>query len=668
MTGGLLQLASSGQEDVYLTINPEITFFKKVYHRHTHFSTELQYIYPDQSIEYNEEITFKIENNGDALHRCYLEIDLPILSFSDTSIDNNEYNIMKINKIARINDHITNYTSLYNNMRMYADNSIILYRNLKKALLITNITTTLLQNIVQTFFNQYKININININILNETSISEYILGITQLVGINITGKEIENNIDTMYNKIVYWLKYYFNMIQFYSRQLNNSNINFNYAEYLGHNYFNYFRLDIGGIEVSNYDNQYLHIQQMHNIKKENQENYFKMIGHNPDLNTYNNLPKGGNKILVPLLFWFCKDIGSSLPLIAMQYQTTVLTVTINKINKIICFENWGKMYDDLLIVIESFEYNPIQINSDLDYSSFNIDHNNQKIVYNCNSINKELLSIQFPNLSDTDITEILSFGNTIDINKDQWIYFMTVIDSTLSVKMELYNSFIDYNVLYSSVNTPNIALVAEYIYFDEVERGKFATSKLEYVIENIDMDVYNVSNQPQFNCELSFTKPVKELYWYFQPNIFTNMLSQFGQNMDLLFNVTDYLPNILNSQSLQLDQYEIITNTNFNVYNNYSTMLSYKYLNNSLPSGVYYHTFSLYPEETQPSGTANLSVVRSKIYNCVFNSDFIDSYYNNIDANNLNLNSSILTLKFYAKSYNVFVVDKGRGEMIFTI
>ena len=40
MGGGLLQLIAYGAQDVYLTGNPQITFFKIVYRRHTNFSME----------------------------------------------------------------------------------------------------------------------------------------------------------------------------------------------------------------------------------------------------------------------------------------------------------------------------------------------------------------------------------------------------------------------------------------------------------------------------------------------------------------------------------------------------------------------------------------------------------------------------------------------------
>lgn len=40
MGGGLLQIAAYGAQDVYLTGDPQITFFKVVYRRHTNFSME----------------------------------------------------------------------------------------------------------------------------------------------------------------------------------------------------------------------------------------------------------------------------------------------------------------------------------------------------------------------------------------------------------------------------------------------------------------------------------------------------------------------------------------------------------------------------------------------------------------------------------------------------
>ena len=38
MGGGLMQLVAYGAQDIYLTGNPQITFFKVVYRRHTNLS------------------------------------------------------------------------------------------------------------------------------------------------------------------------------------------------------------------------------------------------------------------------------------------------------------------------------------------------------------------------------------------------------------------------------------------------------------------------------------------------------------------------------------------------------------------------------------------------------------------------------------------------------
>ena len=42
MGGGLMQLVAMGAQDVYLTGDPQITFWKIVYRRYTNFSIEYE--------------------------------------------------------------------------------------------------------------------------------------------------------------------------------------------------------------------------------------------------------------------------------------------------------------------------------------------------------------------------------------------------------------------------------------------------------------------------------------------------------------------------------------------------------------------------------------------------------------------------------------------------
>ena len=43
MTGGLIQLVAYGAQDIYLTGNPQITFFKSVYKRYSNFALVKKY-------------------------------------------------------------------------------------------------------------------------------------------------------------------------------------------------------------------------------------------------------------------------------------------------------------------------------------------------------------------------------------------------------------------------------------------------------------------------------------------------------------------------------------------------------------------------------------------------------------------------------------------------
>ena len=76
-SGGLLQLVSTGRQDIYLSGNPQTTFFKQVYKRYTNFSIETQRISLDTAAEFNKLVTVTIPRNGDLLSQLILEVELP---------------------------------------------------------------------------------------------------------------------------------------------------------------------------------------------------------------------------------------------------------------------------------------------------------------------------------------------------------------------------------------------------------------------------------------------------------------------------------------------------------------------------------------------------------------------------------------------------------------
>lgn len=86
-SGGLLQLVSTGSQDIYLSGNPQTTFFKQVYRRHTNFSIETQRIPFDTAVDFNKLLTTTIPRSGDLLSQMVLEITLPMLTSSGYTVE-----------------------------------------------------------------------------------------------------------------------------------------------------------------------------------------------------------------------------------------------------------------------------------------------------------------------------------------------------------------------------------------------------------------------------------------------------------------------------------------------------------------------------------------------------------------------------------------------------
>ena len=77
MGGGLMQLVAYGAQDVYLVGNPQITFWKVTYRRHTNFSMEsIEQTFNGQA-DFGRRVTSTISRNGDLAYRTYLQVTLP---------------------------------------------------------------------------------------------------------------------------------------------------------------------------------------------------------------------------------------------------------------------------------------------------------------------------------------------------------------------------------------------------------------------------------------------------------------------------------------------------------------------------------------------------------------------------------------------------------------
>ena len=86
----------------------------------------------------------------------------------------------------------------------------------------------------------------------------------------------------------------------------------------VGHAIIETISIDIDGNKYDEYNGDYIHCITRINGSKHKLKEYDEMIGNNDKLNLYS-LNKDETILRVPLLFWFCNDIGLSLPIIKIQ-------------------------------------------------------------------------------------------------------------------------------------------------------------------------------------------------------------------------------------------------------------------------------------------------------------------------------------------------------------
>ena len=111
MAGGLLQLISIGKQDAPLIINPEITFFKTVYRKHTNFSLE-QILKEIGLKRFNTFHQYKIEKFTDLIGGLHFIVDIPYtnVNINKTSIITTTNNLLEdINELSVIINNVKTY-------------------------------------------------------------------------------------------------------------------------------------------------------------------------------------------------------------------------------------------------------------------------------------------------------------------------------------------------------------------------------------------------------------------------------------------------------------------------------------------------------------------------------------------------------------------------------
>ena len=114
MGGGLMQLVAYGAQDIYLTGNPQITFFKVVYRRHTNFAIEsIRQTLNGNTVKGSESKCI-IGRDGDLIHKIWIGQETQNITESIT--DNLIYNYIDHTEIRIGGQLMDRQTSDWNNI------------------------------------------------------------------------------------------------------------------------------------------------------------------------------------------------------------------------------------------------------------------------------------------------------------------------------------------------------------------------------------------------------------------------------------------------------------------------------------------------------------------------------------------------------------------------
>ena len=280
MGGGLLQLVAYGAQDVYLTGNPQITFFKVVYRRHTNFAIEAI----EQSFNGNNNlgssVSVLITRNGDLINRIYY----------NAKIKNNGTVGAISNADVNATDKGSNYTVGDILVLTKPEGSGTSAATLK----VISITDGGAIDKVEVISGGSGYTVSDTLIDVDTTA-----TGYTVAEGANATGAKF---------KI--------------------TSIQHNLVPYFGQRLLKTIELEIGGQKIDKHYSEWLYIWNELSMPVGKKDGYMTMVGGNAT-NSAVPLKSGQSyEITVPLEFWFCRNVGLALPLIALQYHEVKINIS----------------------------------------------------------------------------------------------------------------------------------------------------------------------------------------------------------------------------------------------------------------------------------------------------------------------------------------------------
>ena len=217
-------------------------------------------------------------------------------------------------------------------------------------------------------------------------------------------------------------------------------------------------------------------------------------------------------------------------------------------------------------------------------------------------------------------------------------------------------------NDIQSKIKISNIKLLTNFIYLDQDERLKFANSNHEYLIEQTNQIQYKNIKKNDIDLELNINNPTKYIIWTNQKESDINNYNIHNEySSTLTYDLTDSYPNITsNKNNTILSSYLQLNGVDRSIpYDSiyYNYVVPYEHKLSSCNDGINIYSFSLNPNDLQPSGSCNFSKLNKKFLKITLNNDFL---------NRLSDDDYIIS-NVFSTNYNILKFRKGMASLAFS-
>lgn len=639
MGGGLLQIVSSTNEDLFITSKPQITFFKLVFYRYTNFSIETLEEFFDGAPDFGESVTCTLAKTGDLIHHMYLKIDLPevhIPILNDSIIHQNNKNYIN-DIILQYNEEKQNFT----NYKIYIKYFFILWRLLWKEVISIAGNYNSVINIINVYkksdnwieYNKYnnifsnvfikKNNSNINFDIV-------YMFEFTLKTEYQFSNYSILKN-NEFKEKLKLFLINYRENTTLYNNQLFNEltkikNIidtektdyyRFSWLPKIGLRLIDNIEISIGGQVIDRLNSNMLNIWYELTVSHNQINTFNNIIGNIPKLNTYNTNKKESYSLYIPLPFWFSKYTGTSLPALALRYHDIQINLKLKELIDCCMIETIENKLSDNININEIIKILNVSLYIDYVY----IEQEERK-KFGRNSLEYLI-----------DQHQYLPVNNINSININQLLYFVNPIKEILwTCQTKVWDRY-EFVKIYKFQNITNLTN----------DKIKLIIGDKHLIKKDDNIRIYN-------------SKYYNNIY-----KVINIDETSITINSDFIRNDYGYIEiiNTIFSENT-IDTLSITFNTLVRVSDRdgmyYNLIQPWKHHTNIPSPGIYLFSFAINPEDYQPSGSCNMGLLDA-------NQAFIN--INPIFFEYMNKNVSI---NFYARSINILKITEGMANLAFSI